>query len=140
MIVVRVPPLERLDEIRDLLDELGCDLPVLSGALGEPELPGEEVEERGVPQLDPPAALVEVRQCDQKLGEGTVLAAEERGEVLGECACSIHEPSVSRDSPASGNAPGRPERRERGGPAADTLAHLARARSAAERFVSDPLA
>ncbi len=70
-----VAPPERLDDPGDLLDEPGGDLAVLGRALGEPELPVQVVEERGMPQLHPEPPLVEVRERDEKLGEGVVLAA-----------------------------------------------------------------
>ncbi len=41
------PVAKRLDDLRELLDELGRGLAVVGGALREPELPVQEVEQRG---------------------------------------------------------------------------------------------
>ena len=98
---------EQLRHGRDLLDELGRDLAVLGGGFRKVQLAVEEGEERRVAQVRPCAATVEVRERDDELGEGVVLAPEERGEVLGECMSGLHTKSVSRDPWRSRNAPGR---------------------------------
>lgn len=86
---------------------------LVSGALREPQLDVEEGEVAGVPQFHPQPAVVEVREGEQKLGEGAMLVAEELSEAVGERACGRHAPIVSRTFWLSGDAPGCPQRRER---------------------------
>jgi hypothetical protein len=114
-------PAERLDDCGDLLDQLRRDLAVLGGALRQVQLAVQEVKERRVAQLGPRAAMVEVRERDEELGERVVLAAEERGEVLGESVSGLHAKSLSCDLRRSRDAPGRALARRM---APDTAARL----------------
>jgi len=70
----------------------------MCGALGEPELPVEEVEEAGISQLRPAPAPIEVRESNEEIGHGAVLAAEEIGESSGENACVRHPARFPRRS------------------------------------------
>src|SRR6202022_3134243 len=81
---------ERLDDLRKPLHELRGSLPVMCGALGEPELPVEEVEEAGISELRPAPAPVEVRESNEEIGHDAVLAAEEIDEPPCENACVCH--------------------------------------------------
>jgi hypothetical protein len=112
-----------------LLDERGRRLAVLGGAGGEPELAAEELEQAGIPQLDPPALPVERREGDEKLREGLVLAAEEVGEAGGVFAGGRHAEILSRDSEVSWNARERLLMRFRAAPAR-ALPYAAKARRA----------
>src|SRR5512138_2832642 len=98
---------QRVDDLGEALDELRGGLAVMGGALREAELAVQEVEERGVPELDPDAVAVEVRECDEKVDEGPVLEREEVGKTLRERACVFHDASVSRVLDRSGNARSR---------------------------------
>ena len=64
----------------------------------EAEVPVEEDEERGVPELGPEPALVEGREGDEEVGEGAVLAPEEILETESEVSCSFHGRSIARVS------------------------------------------
>jgi hypothetical protein len=66
----------------------------VGGALREAELAVEEGEQVRVTQLEPDAAGVELRERDEELGEGGVLAAEEVGETGGEFIRGGHEGSI----------------------------------------------
>jgi hypothetical protein len=65
------------------------------------ELGAEEVEQRGIPEVDPQALRVEVREGDEEVAEGGALAAEEVGERGGELTCGVHGGSLARDIEAS---------------------------------------
>jgi hypothetical protein len=114
------PVPERLDDLRDALDELGGGLPVVGSTLGESELAMEEHEETGVAELDPEAPPIEVGEGEEELGHRGVLAAEELGEAGGEFAGVRHSAIVADDFPASPNARKRvwTQRWVRGGRAA----------------------
>ncbi len=56
----------------------------------------QEREEARVPELLPEPPRVEVREGDEKLGHGSVLAVKELGEVPGQIAC-VHAGIVARD-------------------------------------------
>jgi hypothetical protein len=81
---------QRLHDLRVLLDLLRRGLAVVRGPLRQPELAGEKVEQRAVPELAPPPLPVEDREGDEELREGVVLAAEEVGEVAGLFAGGRH--------------------------------------------------
>ena len=68
---------ERLDDVREALDELGGLLPERRRRLRKAELAHEEIEERRIPEIDPQPPPVEVREGDQKIRERTPLAPEE---------------------------------------------------------------
>ena len=119
---------KRLLDLRVSLDQLRCDLPVLRRTVGEPELPRQEGEEAGVPELRPPPLLVEPRKGDQEVTEGPVLAAEESGETGRVFACSGHEGIVARVFEASVNARGSRPTRERDRPSRTPHANRDRAR------------
>ncbi len=87
-----------------LLDQLRRSLPVLRRAGREPELPPEEREEAGVPELHPPPLAVEDREGDEELRERVVLAAEEVGEAGGLFAGGRHARRVACVLEASWNA------------------------------------
>jgi hypothetical protein len=110
---VEAPVAERLDEVRVLLDERRGRHPVVGRPLRQAELAGEEVEERAVAEVDPPALAIKRRERDEELREGVVLAEEEVGEADGVFARGVHERSVSRVSERSWNARIRPLARER---------------------------
>src|SRR5512138_941176 len=93
-----------IDDLGEALDELRGGLAVVGGALREAELAVQEVEERGVPELDPDAVAVEVRERDEKVAEGEALAAKQVLETKGEVACSFHGRSIARDFEASVDA------------------------------------
>jgi hypothetical protein len=56
----------------------------------------EEVEQARVPELEPPPFAVEGREGKEKIGERSVLAAEQIGEAVREVA-RFHERIFSRD-------------------------------------------
>jgi hypothetical protein len=72
---------ERLHDLGELLHQLGGGLPVVSGALREAELAVEEVEERGVAEVEPQPLPVEVRERDKGSRLGTWVTHS--GYVLG---------------------------------------------------------
>ena len=73
----------------------------------------QEVEERGVAELEPAPARVEVGQGHQELAERGALAREEVGEPGGEIACGVHFASIARVFEPSPNARIRVRTRER---------------------------
>jgi len=105
---------EGLDDLGEPLDELGGGLPVEGGALREAELAVQEVEERGVAELEPEPSPVEVRQLHEELAECGTLASEEVGKTGGEVACGGHSESFARVFEASPDARIRSWTRERG--------------------------
>ncbi len=119
---------QRLDDLRESLDEPRGGLPVESGALREAQLPVQEIKERGVPELDPQPLRVEVREGDEELGERGALALEELGEAGGEIACGGHEASIDRDFGASPDARIRVRERECQRGLENSLARLRRTR------------
>jgi len=94
---------KRLGDLRVALDQLGGGLPVEGGALREPQLPVQEIEEAGVAELDPPSLPVEVGEGDEEVGQGAVFAAEELGEALREISL---EPVKSEFTPSWVVGPG----------------------------------
>jgi hypothetical protein len=88
---VEAPIAEGLDDLRVPPEQLGRGLPVERRPVGEPELAGEEVEEGGVPQLDPAALAIERGEGDEEVRESVVLAAQEVGKVRGGFARGRHE-------------------------------------------------
>src|SRR6266508_573277 len=120
-----LPPVaQRVDDLRESLDELRGGLPVERRPAREPELPVQEVEERGVPELDPEPLAVEVGEGDEKFGERCALAMEELGEAGGEIACGGHDASIARDFGGSPGARIRVRDRERERALENPLAHL----------------
>src|SRR5712664_4606798 len=92
-----------LDDLRESLYQLRSSLPVVRRALGHAELAVEEVEQARVPELQPPPALVEIRQSDQELRHGPLLAVEEVSEPFGQNACMCHGASVAPRSDTAGS-------------------------------------
>jgi hypothetical protein len=113
---VEAPVAERRDELRVLLDEARGGHPVVGRPLRKAELAGEEVEERLVAEVDPPALAIECRERDKELRERVVLAAEEIGEVGGVFAGGRHVGRIARISEASLSARIRPLARDLGDP------------------------
>jgi hypothetical protein len=112
------PPVSnRLQHLREPLDELDRRAPVRGRAVGQPEVLHEEGEERGVVELLPPALAVELREGDEELRERVALAAKQREEIVGLLACEGHEQILARESAASWNARIRPLPRDRDVPA-----------------------
>jgi hypothetical protein len=74
---------EGLHHGRVVPDHAGRGHPVERGSLGEPEVPVEVVEERGVAELAPATLGIERRERDEKLSHRIVLATEEIGEAGG---------------------------------------------------------
>ncbi|HEX9243697.1 MAG TPA: hypothetical protein VF875_14730 [Anaeromyxobacter sp.] len=122
------PVSQGFHDLRESLDELRGGLPVERGPAREPELPVQEVEERGVPELDPEPLPVEVGESHQKFAERGTLAVEEVGEAGGEVACGGHGASISCVFEASQNARIRVRERERGRALENPLARLRRTR------------
>jgi hypothetical protein len=90
------PPLaDRVEHLREPLDEPDRGLPVRGRAVRQPEVVHEEGEERVVPERHPRALPIEVREGGEELGEGVTLAAEQRDEDDGQLACRAHEQSFS---------------------------------------------
>ena len=106
------PVAQRVDDLRESLDEPRGGLPVERGPAREPELPVQEIEQRRMPELDPQPLPVEVGEGDEELGERGALALEELGETGGEIACGGHEASIDRDFGASPDARIRVRERE----------------------------
>jgi hypothetical protein len=88
---------QRLDHLREALDELRGCLPVERRPRREPELPVQEVEEARIAELGPKPAFVEGCESDEKGSHGRLLAPEEIEEAGGEFACAGHARIVSRD-------------------------------------------
>jgi hypothetical protein len=109
------PVADRIDDLGELPHQLRRPVAVERGALREPEIAHEEVEQRVVPEVDPALVRVERRERDEKVREGDVLTAKEIGENVGELACGAHEAILSRDLAASVNARGSLLARERDG-------------------------
>jgi hypothetical protein len=109
------PPVpERLHDFRVTLDELRRGEEVVRRAAGQPEMLVQEGEERGIPEVHPQPAVVEVCECHQKIGERVVLGTEQIGEAGGGFACGgRHEVILSCVFDASGNARICFRRRER---------------------------
>ncbi len=87
--------------------ELGRSHPVERRALGEPELPVEVVEERGVPEpLTTASGGIEVRQRHQEIRHGGVLAVKKLGEMDGLFAAEsfMHIASHAFPSPPQAHA------------------------------------
>src|SRR6266542_4077385 len=84
-----------VDDLRESLDELRGSLPVERRPAREPELSLQEIEERGVPQLEPAPISVEL------------------GEAGGEIACGGHDASIACDFWSSPDARIRVRKRER---------------------------
>src|SRR6266542_4277133 len=123
------PPVAQwVDELRESLDEPRGSLPVERGPAREPELPVQEIEQRGVPELDPQPLPVEVREGDEELGERGALALEELGEAGGELACGGHDASIARVFEPSPDARIRVRARERQRGLENSLARLRRTR------------
>ncbi len=119
---------EQVDDLGVALDELGRGLPVVGGPLGKAQLPVQEVEQRAVPQLEPPALPIEDRESYEELPERVVLAAEEVGEAGGlfaggrhtrrvacvlECSWNARIPVLAR-IPSAPRAPLAPSRDDHG--------------------------
>jgi hypothetical protein len=89
------PVADRRDDLRELPHQLRRAVAVERGALGEPEIAHQEVEERVVAEVDPPLVAIERREGDEEVRERGVLAAEEIGEGVRQLACGAHEPTFS---------------------------------------------
>jgi hypothetical protein len=96
-----LPVPERLLDLGVAPDELHGGLAVLGGAGGEPEVLAEEGEEARVADLGKAAPRVELREGEEEVAAGGVLAAEEEGEVVGLFACSGHGSTIARVLEAS---------------------------------------
>ena len=84
MLVRAQPPVpQRLHHLGEPGDEPGRHLPVVGRTAGELQLPEQVVEEVG--EAEPPVrpGPVELREGDEEVGEGDVLAAEKVGETAG---------------------------------------------------------
>jgi len=95
---------ERLDDLREFLEKLGGGLPVVGCAGGQTEVAGQEGEQRFAVEVDPSSLPVEVRECDEELGQRGALVAEEIGETGGQFECAGHARIVSRVFGPSGDA------------------------------------
>jgi len=69
----------------------------MGGTPGQPKLPVEEVEESGVPELNPKPAPIELGQRQEEVGRGTAFTVKEIGKTSGRFACLVHALSISRD-------------------------------------------
>ena len=100
----KAPVLERLDHLREALDELRGDPAKVARPLRQTEFPVQEDEEARIPQLQPQPSVVEVREGDEEVGHRTLFTAEESEEIGGEFACAVHALIVACDFGPSGNA------------------------------------
>jgi hypothetical protein len=136
VMLVRLSRPERLDDLRILPDEPRGRHPVVGGPLGQVELAGEEVEERAVPELHPPALAIEGRERDEEVGHGVVLGAEQIGKPDGVFTSGRHERTIARLLAPSVNAPGARLGRERDPPSRTPRADPERAQRRRRRAVS----
>lgn len=113
----QAPVPDRLQDLREALDQLDRGLPVRGGAVREPEALHEEREQRGVSEVGPRALAIEGCERGEELGEGVALAAQEVGEGGRQLACGAHGAILSRGLAASGDARGSPLARDRAGAA-----------------------
>jgi hypothetical protein len=132
---VEAPVAERLDEVRESLDEGRGGHPVVGGSLRPPELAREEIEERAITEIDPPPVSIEGGEGNQELRERAVLAAEEVGEAEGLFAGGGHERRVSRPSEASWDARIRVLARDLGAPSRTPPGVPRRSRRACRRLL-----
>jgi hypothetical protein len=77
----QLPRPQRLDHLREPLDELCRHLSVMGRTPGESELPVEVLEEVREPQPHPQPRPIELGERHEKVGHGAVFAAEEIGEA-----------------------------------------------------------
>ena len=128
------PPIPKwLDDLRELLKDLGGGLPVVGRAGGQAEVAGQEGEQRFAVEVDPQALPVEVRECDEKLGQRGALVAEEIGETGGQLVCAGHERIVACSFGPSGGARIRALARDLEGGSPPPPAVLHRPRRASRR-------
>jgi len=86
---------QRLNQLGVLLDQPGCDLPVMGGSHRQSKFSMQEPEEVRVSQLGPSSSTVEVGQGDEELGHGAALPGKEFGQAIGEGARGIHAFSIA---------------------------------------------
>jgi hypothetical protein len=129
----QAPIPERRDDLRKLLHELRGPVPVEGGALRQTELADEEIEQRVVAELTPPALAIKSREGDQEVSERVMLAPKEVGEADGLFAGGRHDLTIARNFQRSGDASGSPLAQERAHPSRTPQADREHAQAATGR-------